>query len=400
MIWTEEKIEKLKELYPVSDNNYLSELLGIKKGTIVAKANALGIYKDPNFRKESRKKLHQCKRTVFTEDEEIFILNNYDKMTNMEISKALNKSKRSVMRKISRMGIKRAKNETDFLRAKIIKENSRDLSYDFIKKESLKYSTRSEFSYMDNIAYSKAKKFGWLEEFKHLKIGGSISIPQLILMDILERFLSEECRFNDRSAIKPLEIDCYFEKWKVGWEYNGKWFHKDESKDLTKKNRCSDLGITLFIIDEKSDNYGDYPSNIKSQLVKQISEIKRITGISIDEDELKSYVPKINFLFRLRNDEIEKCRGKKMSEIKELDNELYQKIKKYNLTNLPELEICNDLKKNKRFRDVNEHIEYLMSIKHNYKSFSELSMNEHLYRKVKFYGVSIDYIRDRVWIDR
>ena len=35
MIWTEEKIEKLKELYPVSDNNYLSELLGIKKGTIV-----------------------------------------------------------------------------------------------------------------------------------------------------------------------------------------------------------------------------------------------------------------------------------------------------------------------------------------------------------------------------
>jgi hypothetical protein len=89
-----------------------------------------------------------------------------------------------------------------------------------------------------------------------------------------------------------------------------------------------------------------------------------------------------------------------MSEIKELDNELYQKIKKYNLTNLPELEIYNNLKKNKRFRDVNEHIEYLMSIKHNYKSFSELSMNEHLYRKVKFYGVSIDYIRDRVWTDR
>ena len=399
MIWTHEKIEKLKELYPTSDNKYLSELLCIKRGTIIAKANDLGIYKDPNFRKESRKSLPQCKKTEFTEDEEIFILNNYGKMTNLEMSKVLNKSRRSVMRKIIRMGIKRTKDETDFLRAKIVKKNSRDLSYDFVKEESLKYSTRSEFSYMDNVAYSKAKKFGWLEEFKHLKIGGSISIPQLILMDILEKFLGEECKFNDRITIKPLEIDCYFEKWKIGWEYNGKWFHKDGANDLTKKNMCIDLGIHLFVIDEKTDIYDDYPENIKSQLIKQIPDIKRITGVNIDEDELKSYVPKINFLFRLRNHEIEKCKGKKMSEIRKIDKELYQKIKKYNLIDSPELEICNDLKKNKRFRDVDEHIEYLMTIKHNYKSFSELSMNEHLYRKVKSYGVSIDYIKDRVWID-
>ena len=316
MIWNEGKIQKLIELYPITENYELANLLGIKRGTIIAKANSLGLYKDPGFTRESMKKRPQHKQTEWTADEEFFILNNYKNMSNLEISLDLNKTKKSVIRKLSRMGIKRTKFQSDFLRAKKCKENGRDLSYEFIKNESLKYRTRSEFSYMDHTSYDKARKFGWLREFTHLKIGGSISIPQLILMDLLEHFLKEKCNFNDRTVIKPLEIDCYFDKWKIGWEYNGRRFHTDENRDILKKLKCLNSGINLFIIDEKSDNYKDYIKNIKNQLIKQIDDIKNITGIHIKKLDLVEYNPVLNFLFMLKSNEIEKCQNKKLSEIK------------------------------------------------------------------------------------
>ena len=396
MIWTDEKIQRLVELYPITENSELVDLLNIKRGTIIAKANSLDLYKDLDFMSMSRKKRPQCRQVEWTEDEEFFILDNYKKLSNSEISLMLNKTKKSVIRKLSRMGIKRSKEESDFLRAKKSKENGRDLSYEFVKKESMKYNTLSEFSYHDNTSYCKAKKYGWINEFSHLKIGGSISIPQLILMDILEHFLNEKCSFNNRKIINPLEIDCYFYKWKVGWEYNGRRFHIDDSRDNLKKLKCIEAGVSLFIIDEKSDDYRDYVKNIKNQLLKQIKEVYEITGVLINENDLNEYTPRIDFLFMLKFNEIERCQYKKLSEIRKAEPELYKKLKKYNLLDCPKLNILNDIKKLKRFKNLDEHIEYLVEVKDSYKSFSELAMNEHLYRKIKFYKVTIDYIREKI----
>jgi hypothetical protein len=50
----------------------------------------------------------------------------------------------------------------------------------------------------------------------------------------------------------------------------------------------------------------------------------------------------------------------------------------------------------KKFNNIEDHIEYLTKIKHRYKSFSELAKNEHLYRKIKTYGVTLDYIKERI----
>jgi hypothetical protein len=394
MIWTEEKIEKLIELYPIKENSELSEILGIKRGTIVAKANNLGLYKSDLFMKFSREKRPQFKKTEWSIDDENFILDNYKIMSNYEISLRLDKTKRSVIRKINMMGIKRSKEDVDFLRSKKSKENGRDLSYDFVREQALKCRTRSEFSFMDNSSYCKAKKLGWMEEYTHLRIGGNVSIPQLILMDILENFLGIKCSYNDREAIKPLEIDCYFDKWMIGWEYNGRRFHTD-TKDQIKKNLCMDSGIKLFTIDEKSECYRDYTRNIKNQLMNQIDDIKDITGIQIKELDLLEYEPILNFLFRLSREEIKKCQNKKISEIKKIDPELYRKIKKYNLIECSELNILNDIKF-KKFNNIEDHIEYLTKIKHRYKSFSELAKNEHLYRKIKTYGVTLDYIKERI----
>jgi hypothetical protein len=392
MIWTNEKIKKLTELYPSTENLELSNLLGIKKGTIISKANSIGLYKTNDFMIISRKKRIQCKQTEWTGDEEDFIRCNYQNISNSEIALKLNKTRKSVIRKLGRMGIKRTKEETDFLRAKKSKENGRDLSYDFVKNEALKYTTRSEFSYVDNGVYNKAREFGLLSDLKHLAIGGSISIPQLILKDILEYVMCTECSFNDRNVIKPLEIDCYFNKWRIGWEYNGKRFHTDE-KDLVKIKICEELGIRLFVIDEKSKNYRNYVENIKTQLLRQIKEIEKITGMSINANEVMDYQPKLNFLFMLKSGDVEKCKNRKLSDIKKNDNDLYKRIKKYNLIDCHVLCIVNDTKKLKRFKTMEEHINYLSEVKCKYSSFSELSMNEHLYRKIKKWNVTIDEMK-------
>jgi hypothetical protein len=392
MIWTEEKTKKLIQLYPSTDNDELSNILNIKRRTLIAKANSIGVYKNEDFMKKSRKKRNQYKQTEWSEHEEIFILNNYRILSNAEIALELDKTRKSVIRKIGRMGIKRTKEEIDFLRAKKCKENGRDVSYDFVRGEALKYTTRSEFSYMDNYVYNKARKFGLLDELENLKIGGSVSIPQLILKDILEYILSTECSFNNRNVIYPLEIDCYFDKWRIGWEYNGKRFHTEE-KDKEKIKICKEANVELLVIDEKSKNYRNYIENIKTQLINQIDDIKRITGIYVSEDQIINYKPNLNFLFMLRSGDIEKCENVKLSELKKNDFDLYKRIKKYNLIDCRILGIINDTKKLKRFKTKDEHIDYLIRVKCNYNNFSELAMNEHLYRKIKKWDMTIDDIK-------
>lgn len=392
MIWTEEKTKKLIQLYSSMENSELSNILNVKIGTITAKANSMGIHKSDDFMSQSRKKRKQHKQTEWNESDEKFILDNYQILSNAEIAIKLNKTRKSVIRKLGRMEIKRTKAETDFLRAKKCKENGRDVSYDFVRNEALKYTTRSEFSYVDNYTYNKAREFGLLKDFKNLSIGGSISIPQLILKDILEHIMCTECSFNNRDIIKPLEIDCYFSKWRIGWEYNGKRFHTDE-KDQIKKIICGESGITLFVIDEKSENYRNYVENIKTQLIKQVDDIKKITGINIDSGKIVNYQPNLNFLYMLKSGDKKKCKNRKLSDIKKNDLDLYKRIKKYNLVDCHVLGIINDTKKLKRFKTREEHIDYLISIKYKYSNFSELAMNEHLYRKIKEWSMTIDNIK-------
>jgi hypothetical protein len=95
----------------------------------------------------------------------------------------------------------------------------------------------------------------------------------------------------------------------------------------------------------------------------------------------------------LRSGDIEKCKNVKLSDLKKNEFDLYKRIKKYNLIDCQILGIVNDTKKLKRFKTKDEHIDYLISVKCNYNNFSELAMNEHLYRKIKKWDMTIDDIK-------
>ena len=79
-------------------------------------------------------------------------------------------------------------------------------------------------------------------------------------------------KINDRSIIKPYELDIYIPDHKLAIEFNGSYWHSDRTVDKTyhqmKTKLCNDLGITLIHIYDymydKSKNI--YHSIIRSKL--------------------------------------------------------------------------------------------------------------------------------------
>lgn len=314
----------------------------------------------------------------------------YKTNTNNELSVLLNKTKKSVGKKLKELNLYRTKFEKDFVTSKISKINGRDLTYELVENIAKKYVTRHEFYLKDKGAYSKAVKMGWLESICAHMVSGGFSIPQLLLKDILEFILKEKCDYENRSVIKPLEIDCYFDKWKIGWEYDGRYFHNSVD-DKNKKELCSKVGVELFNIHEFTDNYRDYEKNIKNQLILQIEKVNLITGLNITKEDILNYSPKIVFPNLLTPKEKLLVVGKKMTEIKQhLD--LFKKVKKYKLFENTELDIVNDLPKNKSFKSYDEYEKYLKTC--NYPNFKVLCKFEHPHRIMKRFNLPISLIHN------
>ena len=387
-MWTEEKIKILIELYPEVDNDIISDKLKIKRGTLIKKANDLGIKKSKDYISNMRKKNNPP--TYWSDDEVTMLVNLYRNHSNNELSCLLGKTTKSVGKKLKLLDIKRSKIEKDFITAKICKIKNRDLSFNFVKKTAKLYNTRHEFYLKDKGCYSTALKKGWMDEVCVHMVCGNFSIPQLLLKDMLEYILKEECKYNDRTIIKPLEIDCYFSKWKIGWEYDGRYYHNNID-EINKKELCSKVGVKLFNINEFTDDYKDYEKNIKKQLINQLDNIRLITGLNIIKEDILNYSPKIVYPNLLTLDEKKIVKGKKMSELKKhLD--LFKRIKKYKLFENKELSIINDLPKYKKFKNIEEYKKYLINC--NYENFTDLCNHEHPHRLLKRWNSDIKIIHN------
>ena len=388
-MWNDKKIEKLIEIYHNTSNVIISEILCIDKRHIVPKANKIGLKKDKEFITNIRKINNPG--TFYSDSDILFIKENYVSMSNLEIAIKLNKTKKSISRKLKSLNLFRCKTEKDYITAKKSKENGRDLNFDFVMDIAKKYNCRYEFGLKDSSAYSAAIKHGWIDDICSHMVVKNFSLPQLILKDILEFIFKEKCSYNNRKIIKPLEIDCYFDKWNLGFEYDGRYFHNEE-KDIAKKNKCLNEGITLINISEKTSDFKNYEKNIKRQIIENIQVLRAITNIDICEDSINNYSPKIIFPNILTIHEKTLIKSKKMSEIKLIDFELYKIIKRYKLYNKPELLIENDLKSNNKFNSISEYKNYLILKK--YSSFNEMCKYEHPYRLVKMFNTDIKEIKE------
>lgn len=325
-------------------------------------------------------------------DQELsFLKNNYDKFSNTDLAKSLNKTPKNIANTLKRLNLKKSNDARKTIKSKKNKERGRDLSKDNILNIAKNFSTRGEFYLRDPSAYSKALNKGWFDEAcSHMEYV-NISTPQLIMKDLLEFLLGEECSYNDRKVIKPLEIDCYFDRWKIGWEYDGKYYHND-LKDCNKRKVANSKGIVLFNITENVENFRNYEQSIKTQLILQMEEINKTTNRNICENKIWHHKINITLPNKLSIKEKSIVENKKLSEIKIIDPILYKRILRYKLYTDDSLNIKNDLKKRNTFKNFEEYEKYL--IDKNYLSFSDLCDNEHPHRLLKKWNISIQKIHD------
>jgi hypothetical protein len=325
-------------------------------------------------------------KIIWSNEEVEMLKEKYEIFTNKELSVILNKSTRNVARKLKELSLYKNLDKVRNIKSRINKENGTDLSYDYVANISKKFTTKNEFYQFETNVYNKAVKEGWLKEITNHMIVKRVSLPQLILKDILEFIIDADCSYNDRTVIKPYEIDCYFPTFKIGWEYNGRYFHTDE-KDEFKVKLCLDKGISLFSINEKSKTFRKYEKNIKNQLIKQISDINQLTGLNITKEMILNYKINIKPPNVLSDYEKNEVFGKKLSQIRKTNLKLYNKIKNFNIVKDESLGIIDDIKTFKKFENFDEYLEFITD--NNISSFNELCKIEHPHRRVKKWGINI-----------
>lgn len=104
LIWTDEMIETLRNLYPVETNSYTASVLGISEKSVNKKASELGIGKFAKSKWLERAEYIRC--------------HFYDKSF-AEIGKELGISKWSVSRIAGQIGLKRTDRETSHVSSRV-----------------------------------------------------------------------------------------------------------------------------------------------------------------------------------------------------------------------------------------------------------------------------------------
>lgn len=162
----------------------------------------------------------------------------------------------------------------------------RRLTKCFLKKEALKYSTRSEFQSKDPSCYTTARKIGILDEIcKHMK-KKYFSTPQLMCRTIFNKLFDLECFYNTRKVIAPFELDLYYQEIKFAVEYQGKGWHSKPDvieRDIKKEQLCKENGITLLVIKE---NHRRYEEDIKYQICDNLHVINDVAKRKITQGEI------------------------------------------------------------------------------------------------------------------
>jgi len=111
-------------------------------------------------------------------------------------------------------------------------------------------------------------------------ISENSSITQIELYNFIKENYSGEIVQNEKNTIKPYEIDIYLPELKIGFEFNGVFWHSTKFKDnnyhLKKYNSSIENGVKLYTIWE--DDWNLKRDICKSFVLNKVSKSIKIMG--------------------------------------------------------------------------------------------------------------------------
>lgn len=109
-------------------------------------------------------------------------------------------------------------------------------------------------------------------------ISENASISQIEIFNFIKENYSGEILMDDKKSILPFEIDIYIPDLKIGFEFNGLFWHsykfKDENYHLTKRELATKNGIKLLTIWE--DDWNIKRDICKSFILNKLGKSKKI----------------------------------------------------------------------------------------------------------------------------
>jgi hypothetical protein len=202
----------------------------------------------------------------------------------------------SINLKAAKIGLKKNSKIKSESMIKRNKEMGRDLTHDLLFLIASGYTSKTEFQKKDPSAYTTCRKKGILEEACKHMICKAFSTPQMILNQLIKEVFKVETSYNNRKIIYPLEIDIFIEEYGLGFEYNGGYWHKNDTVD--KISICKEKGILLININQKTRKYED---DIKKDLCENLKIINEKLNKQITEKEILSQKVNYDEIYKIEN---------------------------------------------------------------------------------------------------
>jgi very-short-patch-repair endonuclease len=227
----------------------------------------------------------------WTEEQIIQLKELYPNNKTDDIMDIMNLSKKSIECKACRLKLKRTNKHKSKMIGNRNKIVGTDITYELMRETALKYKTRGEFQRLDSSIYTTTRVAGLLDELCTHMVKGNYSIPQLILYYIISNIFNCEIIYNTKDIIPPYELDIFLPKYNIAFEYDGKYWHENNKKNIIKDDICNKNNIELLRIVENSR---DYIKDIKQQLIENINLLNKYKNITIE------------FIYNINNEDIYK----------------------------------------------------------------------------------------------
>lgn len=278
--WTEDEVQFLINNYSKYKNDELSEMMNRTSTSIEYKASNLKLYKDEEHH---NRMLKENPIKSWSDDEIKYMVENYSDTRNDDLCKNLGRSLRSITCKARRLNL--VKSQEHMVRQHIKSKDSvrKNYSDDDVKQIASKFKTRTEFRLNNHVAYRTAINRNMLDEVCSHMIPVSYSIPQIVLKNLISKLITDNYLYNTRQIIKPYELDIYLPDFNLAFEYNGKGWHLNNENDSKKNKLAKKIGITIITIIENSRRYEE---DIKNQMIKFIPKIYKLTNIKLTKKQI------------------------------------------------------------------------------------------------------------------
>lgn len=227
------------------------------------------------------------KKPVWTKEQEQFLIDNYSILTGEELAIKLNKTRKAIFNKGSRLKLK--KDSISRGRGQLISLDLANIKLrnKFPELTLLTYTkTHDNCEVLSSICgHVSSYNYSYLtnsDVFKYtckLCVPAGISGPEKELLNFIKENYSGWIIENDRINIAPQELDIVLPDLGLAFEYNGIYWHSDKHKSksyhIDKTNLLkSNMGYQLIHVN--SDEWENKQDIVKSRILSLLGKSTRI----------------------------------------------------------------------------------------------------------------------------